>query len=224
MATRATAEGVPQDGDEHHDRVHVQPREVRLLDGEPLGVEPDPGQDLAQPALRRRGERQLQPEPRVRHDGRRHHGHRPHEQAAEVDGGRRDAAGVRPGTQHRPAAVGHVPLGHEHPHVQGDHQEPQRDVHLLLQRGTAAAGQRRGRARAVRAGRQLDAPEPDVGHAVAAAAPIRSVPATPSTGSPPRYYGDSTLWRNIAAANGIKDPLALVPGTLLAIPERSART
>ncbi len=39
-----------------------------------------------------------------------------------------------------------------------------------------------------------------------------------------RYYGDSTLWRNIAAANGIKDPLALVPGTLLAIPERSARS
>lgn len=35
-----------------------------------------------------------------------------------------------------------------------------------------------------------------------------------------RYYGDSTRWRAIAAANGIGDPLALVPGRLLAIPDR----
>jgi len=36
-----------------------------------------------------------------------------------------------------------------------------------------------------------------------------------------RYYGDSTRWRTIASANGLHDPLALKPGTLLAIPERS---
>lgn len=36
-----------------------------------------------------------------------------------------------------------------------------------------------------------------------------------------RYYGDSTRWRDIATVNGISDPLALVPGTHLAIPERS---
>jgi len=35
-----------------------------------------------------------------------------------------------------------------------------------------------------------------------------------------RYYGDPTKWRDIAAANGIGDPLDLTPGRLLAIPER----
>lgn len=35
------------------------------------------------------------------------------------------------------------------------------------------------------------------------------------------YYGDATRWRAIAGANGIKDPLGVEPGTLLAIPERS---
>jgi len=35
-----------------------------------------------------------------------------------------------------------------------------------------------------------------------------------------RYYGDSTRWRAIAAVNSISDPLAVRPGTLLAIPER----
>jgi LysM repeat protein len=39
-----------------------------------------------------------------------------------------------------------------------------------------------------------------------------------------RYYGDATLWRNIAGANGIKDPLDLTPGRIIAIPERSAAT
>ncbi|MCL2781294.1 MAG: LysM peptidoglycan-binding domain-containing protein [Actinomycetia bacterium] len=33
-----------------------------------------------------------------------------------------------------------------------------------------------------------------------------------------RYYGDSTRWRQLANANGIEDPLALRPGSLLAIP------
>ncbi len=32
------------------------------------------------------------------------------------------------------------------------------------------------------------------------------------------HYGDSTQWRAIAAANGIEDPLAVRPGTVLAIP------
>jgi phage tail protein X len=36
-----------------------------------------------------------------------------------------------------------------------------------------------------------------------------------------RYYGDATMWRVVADANGIKDPLALTPGTLIKIPERS---
>lgn len=34
------------------------------------------------------------------------------------------------------------------------------------------------------------------------------------------YYGDATRWRTIAGANGITDPLDVLPGTLLAIPER----
>ena len=37
-----------------------------------------------------------------------------------------------------------------------------------------------------------------------------------------RYYGDSTRWRAIAAANGISDPLGVTPGRVLAIPERNA--
>ena len=32
------------------------------------------------------------------------------------------------------------------------------------------------------------------------------------------HYGDSTRWRDIAAANGVEDPLAIRPGALLAIP------
>src|SRR5262245_12427852 len=36
-----------------------------------------------------------------------------------------------------------------------------------------------------------------------------------------RYYGDSTLWRDIARLNGIADPLDLIPGRLLSIPDRS---
>ena len=36
-----------------------------------------------------------------------------------------------------------------------------------------------------------------------------------------KYYGDSTKWRSIASVNGITDPLAIRPGQLLAIPERS---
>lgn len=35
-----------------------------------------------------------------------------------------------------------------------------------------------------------------------------------------RYFGDSTQWRDIAAVNGIADPLDLTPGRLLSIPER----
>ena len=34
------------------------------------------------------------------------------------------------------------------------------------------------------------------------------------------YYGNPTQWRDIAAANGLRDPLDLKPGSLLAIPER----
>ncbi len=37
-----------------------------------------------------------------------------------------------------------------------------------------------------------------------------------------RYYGDSTKWRDIAALNGIADPLDLTPGRLISIPERGA--
>jgi len=33
------------------------------------------------------------------------------------------------------------------------------------------------------------------------------------------HFGDATMWRRIADANGIEDPLALRPGSLLAIPE-----
>jgi hypothetical protein len=33
-----------------------------------------------------------------------------------------------------------------------------------------------------------------------------------------RYYGDASMWRTIANANGISDPTALVAGTILRIP------
>jgi LysM repeat protein len=33
-----------------------------------------------------------------------------------------------------------------------------------------------------------------------------------------RYYGSSTKWRALAAANGIEDPLAVRPGTVLSVP------
>ena len=38
-----------------------------------------------------------------------------------------------------------------------------------------------------------------------------------------RHYADSTRWRLIAEANGVIDPLALAPGTLLMIPELPVR-
>ena len=34
------------------------------------------------------------------------------------------------------------------------------------------------------------------------------------------YYGDSTRWRAIAGANGIRNPLDIAPGTVLSIPDR----
>ena len=37
-----------------------------------------------------------------------------------------------------------------------------------------------------------------------------------------KYYGDSTRWRQIAAANGITDPLAIRVGSLLSIPRSTA--
>ncbi len=37
-----------------------------------------------------------------------------------------------------------------------------------------------------------------------------------------RYYDDPTMWRAIAAANDIRDPLALTPGRIISIPERAA--
>lgn len=33
-----------------------------------------------------------------------------------------------------------------------------------------------------------------------------------------RYYGDATRWRMLASANGLEDPLALRPGTVIDIP------
>ena len=38
-----------------------------------------------------------------------------------------------------------------------------------------------------------------------------------------RHYADATRWRLIAEANGVVDPLALRPGTLLVIPELPVR-
>ena len=37
-----------------------------------------------------------------------------------------------------------------------------------------------------------------------------------------QYYGDSTQWRRLANANGLEDPLALRPGTVLSVPEQGA--
>ena len=39
-----------------------------------------------------------------------------------------------------------------------------------------------------------------------------------------RYYGDSTRWRLLAAANGIEDPLAIRPGALLSVPRLDGGT
>ncbi|HUC33014.1 MAG TPA: LysM peptidoglycan-binding domain-containing protein [Ilumatobacteraceae bacterium] len=39
-----------------------------------------------------------------------------------------------------------------------------------------------------------------------------------------RHYADSTLWRLIATANSIADPLALQPGAILVIPERPMKS
>ncbi len=36
-----------------------------------------------------------------------------------------------------------------------------------------------------------------------------------------RYYGDSTRWRELADINGVEDPLALRPGSLLSVPRRA---
>jgi len=33
-----------------------------------------------------------------------------------------------------------------------------------------------------------------------------------------RYYGDSTRWRSLAAANSIEDPMGIRPGALLSVP------
>lgn len=37
-----------------------------------------------------------------------------------------------------------------------------------------------------------------------------------------RYFGDPTAWRDIAAVNGILDPLGLEPGSMLIIPNQEA--
>ena len=69
---RPAAEGLPRGRDGRPHRVHVQPGRVLLLPEQPLGVRPDPRQGDAVDALRRWRGRLVQPQPRVRHDGRRH--------------------------------------------------------------------------------------------------------------------------------------------------------
>ena len=101
--------------------------------------------------------------------------------------------------------MGEVPLGHVAALVQGRDQEHGRRLHLLLQRGPPAAGQR---------GHEPEQYEPDANWG----------PQNPTSGTPKpnrthqvqvgdtldrisaRYYGDSTQWRAIAGANGIADP------------------
>ena len=71
---------------------------------------------------------------------------------------------------------------------------------------------------AVRRVRGIRTAEPDVRHAGPASGapgPARR-DARPDLGP---YYGDSTRWRAIAAANGVVDPLALRTGSLLSIPQ-----
>lgn len=55
-------------------------------------------------------------------------------------------------------------------------------------------------------------PHPDRSHQVQVGDTLDRISA--------KYYGDATDWRRIAAANGIADPLAIKPGTVLSIPER----
>ncbi len=37
-----------------------------------------------------------------------------------------------------------------------------------------------------------------------------------------RYYGDATQWRRLASANGIEDPLAVRPGTVIDVPRQES--
>ncbi|HEY4410959.1 MAG TPA: LysM peptidoglycan-binding domain-containing protein [Acidimicrobiia bacterium] len=57
-------------------------------------------------------------------------------------------------------------------------------------------------------------PEPERVHQVQVGETLDRIAAT--------YYGRPTRWRAIAAGNGIEDPLALVPGTILTIPRLQA--
>jgi len=54
-------------------------------------------------------------------------------------------------------------------------------------------------------------PNPERTHQVQAGETLDRISAT--------YYGDSTRWRRIADANGIGDPLAVAPGTVITIPK-----
>ena len=57
-------------------------------------------------------------------------------------------------------------------------------------------------------------PRPQVGHLVHVGETLDRIAA--------KHYGDPTLWRLIAAANHISDPLRIPPGTRLVIPKREA--
>ena len=159
-----TPEGLPRGRDRHAHRVHVQPGDVLVQPGNRWESDQIPGK--ATPSMRyaggEAGSFSLSLVFDTTADG--HRGHDLHQQAAQADGRRHDPSRLRRRTQQRPAAVGEVPLGHVAALVQGRHQEHRRRLHLLLQRGSAAAGQRQHEPRAVRARRQLGPAEPDVGH------------------------------------------------------------
>ena len=180
-----------------------------------------PGKSTPDDALRRRPGRHVQPQPRVRHDRRRAPPSRrtPNKLLKLMDVDTTLRRLRRPARQ-RPAAVGQVPLGHVAALVQGRHQEHRRVVHLLLERGPAAAGEREHEPRAVRAGRQLGPAEPDVGHAEAEPHP----PGAGRRHARPHRRPATTATRR----SGGRSPAPTAsptrstcgPGRVLAIPER----
>lgn len=56
-------------------------------------------------------------------------------------------------------------------------------------------------------------PKPERTHQVQAGETLDRIAAS--------YYGDPTRWRRLAEANGVHDPLAIAPGTVITIPKAS---
>ena len=116
-----------------------------------------------------------------------------------------------------PAADRAVPVG-QLPLVQGDHRHPDHHVHAVPRRRDAGPGVRRralqadrGRRRSSRSRTRPPAAEP-------ASASTASGRGRRSTRSPTPAFGQTGLWRALAAFNGIDDPLRLQAGDAILLP------